>query len=772
MEKAFLCHSSVQKPLVRSVIRYLDEGSYEYDEITFEAGNDVNLEIERTLTQAEIIVLFISNESLQSVWVKKEMRLAEEKYNQKGRHTTLTFLVDENIEYTDDRIPEWLRKNLILRHLKNPKIIAAKIKHAIRESMYNKSDKFRRLSSSFLGRNTEIGKFESFHYQNIRSKNLSFIISGLEGVGRRSFLLASLKHVNVVPSSISEMILFSLTSKNSIEDLLAQLENVQEEFNPDDFMTLLSLGLEDKVNYAIDRINEYLDFNEIVCIVDDGCIIKPSHRVAEWFIKFVESNKIKRKYGLNIVSRYRPNNLSEWPNSLIHIHLEEMNKSDQVKLFNSFIGDTDIGLDAEQSNYIYQILNGFPDQIKYVAQTLLQHGYHTLKNNPKSIQDYSDKRINVVVKAFLDDLETRDILILLSQLDCVSEKMLFKIASDHKALNDGLIKLHVGGAIERTGVSGELIKVSESIGDYVKRSKVQLNPSFQQKLRKRIKESLTMDGTITAADSSELLINIKALIKSGNKINSKYYIPSFVLQAISDLYNNQNYRSVVELAEIVLERNSHDLDIIYQVRYNLCMALAHLSRKSQEYKDSFFRHLQYLEGADYNFVKGFFHRVVKQDNFAQKEFEEAIKRRPTFSRAKRELVTVLLGQDKPVEALKWAKANYEEGSSNPYHIHAYFQCLIRDAKPVQHKALLQKLLAEIQNVVIIKGQTFYSSMLGQYTWIIENDYAEAIRIFNNAIIKGDKVYAPKALHRLATKYGMIPLANSVAKYFEQEELEE
>ena len=80
MIKAFLSHSSTDKEnYVRIVAKKLGKQNIHYDEFTFEEGEKTITEIFKGIDQSELFVFFISNESLNSAWVKKEIFTAKNK---------------------------------------------------------------------------------------------------------------------------------------------------------------------------------------------------------------------------------------------------------------------------------------------------------------------------------------------------------------------------------------------------------------------------------------------------------------------------------------------------------------------------------------------------------------------------------------------------------------------------------------------------------------------------------------------------------------------
>ena len=77
MNKVFLSHSSKQKPFVSAIAKKLGKNNIIYDEYTFEAAEITLDEIYKGIDQTGIFVFFISKESLESEWVKKEILKAE-----------------------------------------------------------------------------------------------------------------------------------------------------------------------------------------------------------------------------------------------------------------------------------------------------------------------------------------------------------------------------------------------------------------------------------------------------------------------------------------------------------------------------------------------------------------------------------------------------------------------------------------------------------------------------------------------------------------------
>lgn len=129
--------------MVRRVANILGNKNCTLDEISFEAGRQTLPEIFRELDSSDIFVLFISNDSLNSKWVEKEITHAERNLTEEFIDRILSVIIDPTVTYRDTRIPEWIAKPYNLKYTRNEALITKKIKQALREVCL-KNNKFNR----------------------------------------------------------------------------------------------------------------------------------------------------------------------------------------------------------------------------------------------------------------------------------------------------------------------------------------------------------------------------------------------------------------------------------------------------------------------------------------------------------------------------------------------------------------------------------------------------------------------------------------------------
>ena len=128
MIKCFLSHSSKDKEhYVRIVAENLRQSATIFDEVTFEKGMQNIEEIHEALDETSLFVIFLSNHSLDSDWVKEELVYAKNRLDKQQLDRIYPIIIDENIRYDDVRIPDWMRHDLNIQLIKSPKISARKI---------------------------------------------------------------------------------------------------------------------------------------------------------------------------------------------------------------------------------------------------------------------------------------------------------------------------------------------------------------------------------------------------------------------------------------------------------------------------------------------------------------------------------------------------------------------------------------------------------------------------------------------------------------------
>lgn len=173
---------------------------------------------------------------------------------------------------------------------------------------------------------------------------------------------------------------------------------------------------------------------------------------------------------------------------------------------------------------------------------------------------------------------------------------------------------------------------------------------------------------------------------------------------------------MIQICDSVLtEMHNYYEDVVRELRYWLCLALCRTQ------KERFFDEVKNIEGADFYFLQGFYHRIGKDYRRAEKYFRKALDISHNMQRAKRELVTALLAQNKYQDALNMAKENYESSPENSYQIHGYFRCLVRKNNLDRNDYFtLEELMRAMENNYSDKHEELYSAMNIEYQAYIKH----------------------------------------------------
>ncbi len=179
MRKAYLCHSSHDKEYVRIVANGLGRAKAVFDEISFLPGQDFHTEILDKLDKTALFVFFVSQNSLKSGWCRFELDEAWLRRLMGGIEGQLAIIMDRTTTYGD--LPPWLQRAKAVIQTR-PSQATRDIQHALLSLV---SPEERR---PFVGRQPLLSQFSRAVSQIEGRAPRLFILAGLDGIGRRSYL--------------------------------------------------------------------------------------------------------------------------------------------------------------------------------------------------------------------------------------------------------------------------------------------------------------------------------------------------------------------------------------------------------------------------------------------------------------------------------------------------------------------------------------------------------------------------------------------------------
>ncbi len=738
MPKAFLSHSSKDKErYVEIVAKKLGYHNCVYDELTFEAGMKTFEEIEKNLSSSDLFVLFLSDSALNSSWVKHEMKKAYSLLKNGNLKRIFPIIIDSNIDYRDERIPEWIKDEYNLKYVSRPTVATRRIQQRLREISWESHPRIKEKEKIFVGRNSLIKLFEERIDTFDMPVPSCFIASGIRSIGRRSLLKHCLVKANIVDQTYIPSVI-QLNTHESIEDFIYKIYDLG--FSSDlDLSNLMIKTIDEKVKIALSIIKDVQNAREIIFIIDNGCIVLPERELSDWFIQILQGLKESDKITFGIASSFRllKNNLYNI-NNVFELEVQELTKIERDGLLKRYAKLEELDLSNDDFDFFSNLLKGYPEQVYFTVDLIKDCGIIWVKNNSYQIVEFNSEKVTHLLSKYEEDQKSINFLYLLSQFDFISYNFIFEIVGENDFYKNLLNELFASAICENLGANKEYVRLNDAMRDYLRRNALSIPEEFTSKLNEHL-DIFLRDYKEDERDISDFLFSMKEALIAGESIDSKYLIPSHFLKTMKELYDQHNkYEEVIVLADRVLENEEFmDQKIKSEIRYFLCLSLARLRNKR------FLQEVRKIKGPDYDFLLGFFYRLTGNNIKAIEHLLFSLKLRPNFSRAKRELVQVYLYIEDYDKALELAKQNYENERNNPYHIQAYFSCIIKADRNSHNEALILELLKNLEKIKTEKAEEMYLRSKAQYLAFYKNQEENSLNLIDETISKFPDVIYPK-----------------------------
>lgn len=729
MIKAFISHSSVQKNFVKKLVDNLGRDYCIVDCYNFESAYRTLDEIYRKIEQSTVFVLLISREALESDWVREEIRYATKQLSPDKLDRFWPFIVDETLSIED--CPEWMRKNecFNLKSFHSYKILARDIEQKFRTIIWSRNPQRKKLDTLMVGRNIDIERFEDI-YQSARGLNLkALIVSGRDGVGKDMFILKCMNKIGYNAETIPYKI--NLGSKEGIENFIIQLNLITKTYNEIQLIDVLKGTISDKIEKAGSLLNELLDTQSVLSINDDMACVIPNRKLADWLVALVEQSNMNNQLGIFVKSRKILNSFEETNHpSFGHINLQPLDAKDRYKLFYNLLRLYNLkNISEDEVNWFVNRLLLSPSQLVKAVEALAQKSIALVKKDIDSLVAWGDNQIKPMLSSFFGDEESRQVLIILSKMDFVSYDIFEQFFGERIVeVMEKLYEMMAFGIVTVFGDNNQFFRQDHYLSDYINRCRIQLPVDLESLLNDILEEKIRSSSDITE-DMSVYLYEKKKIIISGKGKPEDFLVPSVVVTSVIEIYNKQNYKQVISLCDMVLnDVHNYFPDQERELRYWLCLALARLT------KERFYEEVKYFKDSDYYFLRGFYHRNAMEYADAEQWFSKTLEKSPNLQRAKRELVTVLLAQNKFKQALKLARENFEKHPENSYQIHGYFRCLVRK-KPLNGEdiKILEDLLYAMKENLSDKHEELYEAMNIEYQdFVCHKKVAEMLELISEA----------------------------------------
>jgi len=587
LHRAFLSHSSTDKEFVRAVANELGRQFCLFDEQVFEDGEQFKHAIETMLDESSVFVLFVSEATLERIWVQFEITEAWYRILEARISKALVFLLSPSIQYGS--LPRWLSRAKISNAV-SPKTTAREIRHHLDELLRSHQQ------AHFEGRSADIANLQKILTPLGHPPPRIVGVHGLPSVGRRTFV----KKAAQLSLSYPKILEVRVSEGDSLADISIKLANLLEPFSTkegfDSIVTSIRQQSEDEL-LARDIANlcAATSHKELPVLLDDGGLLTPDGALSEPIQKLISRAEGQNDLYLFFVSTRRP------PAEIPSMHLRPLAEEDTQRLIAKIADSEKVELSASQVREIAEYVNGYPPCAYFAIDQAKAYGVQSVIMDKSRLVQFRTSAFVKFLKEKQLTKEQQSILLVLARYSPVPAQILLKSLSlDETSLIENLVALvdHSLVVPDPNGLYAIAGPVSEAVLNQF-RDDSEIN---HERVFSAFKELL-------AADEEELprleLYRqlLKAALRTGAHKEDVFHLTSDLISFAEDFYHRREYKQCIDAARLAVAESSTSVSgrdfLIRALVQEGLWSDAEVELKAFE---------SYAPIRDYHFLNGFYHR--------------------------------------------------------------------------------------------------------------------------------------------------------------------
>lgn len=552
MRKAFICHSSDDKEYVRFVAKKLRRANVVFDEFSFAPGQDFREEILTHLDQSSLFVFLASSQSIQSTWCKYEIDQAHLKRMDGGISGQLAIIIDPKVSFAD--LPAWMRKAKALVQPRPSQAV-----RDIQQSLFAISPAG--ASKPFLGRQTLQTEFADALAKGVPHL---FIINGLEGIGRRSYL----ERASSDSLGLHLGPFFLIDETHAIEDLyLNILEETADIGTRKDLATeIAQFGVLDagrQLKEVATKLHLLCGDRNLPCFVDRGGILEDAGEYKETFVELIgEFLTNDEDHYLSFIHRRKPviRQLAH-AKEVFTQTVQPLSVNDTRLLLGQLFRRDSITADKTKIDEIAPIIGGYPPAAHFATLYAKSYGIDTVLADRSILADFKARNFS----RFLADLKLGDAAWLCLQYLCSEvavplPAIAIAIGEDSEA-TASIVRSLIDQSL--VIVFGDSYSLSPPIDEAVTRVKGYMSSEQYS----RIADGLTIAFWTNEDVAPSLHVvdaTLHAVARSNNPSLKKYVDlvrPSTIHRLAIECYHRQQWISAMEYAKRVEKMDPRRRDV-------------------------------------------------------------------------------------------------------------------------------------------------------------------------------------------------------------------
>ena len=356
--RAFLSHSSEDKDFVAVVAKDLGRQHCVFDQFAFRTAEDFRDSIRKGLHDTTLFVLFASPASLESDWVNFELDEAELRLIRREIKSTLVVFISDDIGIDD--LPQWLRRTRVAT-ANSPKAAAREIQRCM-QSIAHKQQR-----PIYVGRQKERQDAEE-KILDVGTTNRFFFVTGLTGIGRRSFLARLSDDL----LGLSTHVVIRVETGETLKEFATKLaEHADVYVGPDELRTIVKKIDNEEEDLLLLRIARYckelVGQQQLPVFYDDGGLIDDDGYLQPSVAAVLSELEGEAAVYVAFVTNRTPNldGMDGSPRPPV-VRIPPLSPADNVRLFSRLNERSQRGtLTSSQVRDIAEYLGGYPPAAYY-----------------------------------------------------------------------------------------------------------------------------------------------------------------------------------------------------------------------------------------------------------------------------------------------------------------------------------------------------------------------------------------------------------------------
>lgn len=379
MIKAFLSHSSTDKEIVEKIKNKITRAWTYFDVDCFEPGEDFREAIVSRIEKTKLFVLFASKASINSSWVKFELDTV---YWESIKTKDIQVLV-LNLDSVDvTKFPKWMQKANI-KQIDNIEIATQIILDKLFDSI--KED------TVYVGRTKETEQFTKDLFAKYSNFPNVIALSGLEGIGRRTFA----KNVISKQYDLKYTIEVHINEHEGVDELHRSLINdsiisMSKDKKEEELQAFIASSNKEKYDEIARILSKYSSMNTLPIFVDDGGLLDNNGYYKEDILEIIKifSRQYRDNYLLLIHKRIPQ--LKPFDVDLVYrLKIGELSFEESFRALDMLLKRNNIGsTDKSNMEELTMHLDGYPPAIYYAVTECGFYGIDAVCGDKRKLTDF------------------------------------------------------------------------------------------------------------------------------------------------------------------------------------------------------------------------------------------------------------------------------------------------------------------------------------------------------------------------------------------------